>query len=134
VFVDTSGLYALLVRSEDRHAEVVRAFRELLDGGRDLWSTSYVIVETVALLQHRIGMPPVRGFVEHVVPILSVGWVSDVLHQRGVDTLLREERRRLSLVDCVSFEFMRVRGPRDVLTLDDQFREAGFRMLPAIRR
>jgi uncharacterized protein len=92
-----------------------------------------VIVETVALLQHRIGVPPVRDFVEHVLPILSVEWVSDALHHRGVATLLREERRRLSLVDCVSFEFMRARGLRDALTLDDHFGGAGFRMLPAVR-
>jgi len=124
----------LLVRSEDRHTEVVRAFRVLVGGGRDLWTTSYVIVETVALLQHRIGMPPVRDLVEHVVPVVSVEWVSDALHQRGVNILLREDRRRVSLVDCVSFEFMRARGLRDVLTLDDHFGEAGFRMLPAVGR
>ncbi len=93
-----------------------------------------MIVETAALLQHRIGMPPVRDLVEQVVPILSVEWVSGALHQRGVDTLLREDRRRLSLVDCVSFEFMRGRGLRDALTLDDHFGEAGFRMLPVMRR
>ena len=66
---------------------MVRAFRGLVDGGRDLWTTSYVIVETVALLQHRIGVPPVRDLVEHVVPILSVEWVADALHQRGLSTL-----------------------------------------------
>ncbi|PWU24693.1 MAG: VapC toxin family PIN domain ribonuclease [Candidatus Rokuibacteriota bacterium] len=113
---------------------MLRAFRDLLDAGRDLWTTSYVIVETVALLQHRIGLPPVRDFVEHMVPILSVEWVSDALHEQGMTTLLREDRRRLSLVDCVSFEFMRGRGFRDALALDDHFGDAGFRTLPGIRR
>lgn len=40
----------MLVRTEDRHADVVRAFRKSLEEGRALWATSYILVETVALL------------------------------------------------------------------------------------
>ncbi|MGH7322705.1 MAG: type II toxin-antitoxin system VapC family toxin [Candidatus Rokuibacteriota bacterium] len=132
--MDTSGLYALLVKTEERHADVVREFRGLLEGGRTLWTTSYVIVEMVALLQHRIGLPPVRDFAEHIVPLLSVEWVSEVLHRRAVERLLRADRRRLSLVDCVSLEFMQSRGLRDVLALDPHFAEAGCRLLPPLRK
>lgn len=121
------------MRTEARHAEVVRAFRGLVEGGRDLWTTSYVVVETAALLQHRLGLSPVRDFAEHVLPMASIEWVSERLHRRGYDRLLREDRRRLSLVDCVSFEFMSARGLRDVLALDDHFGAAGFRLLPPLR-
>ena len=134
VFVDTSGLYALLVRTEDKHAEVLRVFREALEEGRTLWTTSYVIVETVALLQHRLGLAPVRDFVEHLVPVMSVEWVSEALHRKATERLLREDRRRLSLVDCVSLEFMRAQGLRDVLALDPHFTEAGCRLLPPARK
>jgi predicted nucleic acid-binding protein len=106
----------------------------LLEQGRDLYATSYVLVETVTLLQHRIGLSPVRDLEDHLMPILSIEWVSDQLHRRGMGRLVREDRRRLSLVDCVSFEFMGLRGLRDVLTLDGHFAEAGFRVLPATRR
>lgn len=133
MFLDTSGLYALLVRTEEGHAEVLRAFRRMLEEGRTLWTTSYVVVETVALLQHRLGLAPVRDFVEHVIPILSVEWVSEVLHRKGTERLLREDRRRLSLVDSVSLEFIRSRGLRDVLALDPHFSQAGCRLLPLAR-
>lgn len=132
-FLDTSALYALLVRTEERHADVVRAFRKLLEERRTLWTTSYVLVETVALLQHRIGLAPVRDFVEHVVPLLSVEWVSEALHRKGTERLLREDRRHLSLVDCVSLEFIRSQGLRDVLALDTEFAQAGCRLLPTPR-
>jgi len=132
-FLDTSALYALLVRTEERHDDVVRAFRKLFEDRRPLWSTSYVLVETVALLQHRIGLAPVRDFVEHVVPVLSVEWVSETLHRKGSERLLREDRRRLSLVDCVSLEFIRSQGLHEVLALDSQFAEAGYRLLPVAR-
>jgi len=133
-FLDTSGLYALLVQTEERHVEVVRTFRKLLEEGRTLWTTSYVVVETIALLQHRFGLPPVRDFAEHLVPVLSVEWVSEALHRKGLEQLLREDRRRLSLVDCVSLEFMRSRGLRDALALDPHFAEAGYRLLPPAPR
>lgn len=132
-FADTSGLYALLVRTEERHADVVRAFRTLLGAGRPLWTTSYVIVETVALLQHRFGLPPVNDFEQHIRPVLSVEWVSESLHRRGFDRLLREDRRHLSLVDCVSLECMRSHGLREALALDPHFAAAGYRLLPPPR-
>ena len=134
VFADTSGLYALLVGSEEGHADLVQAFRDVLTGNRPLQTTSYVLIETIALLQNRIGLEPVRDFDEHVLPLLSVEWVSEDLHRRGVRRLSKENRRRLSLVDCVSFEFMRRQGINDVLGLDRHFEEAGYRLLPAGQR
>jgi predicted nucleic acid-binding protein len=127
-FLDTSALYVLLVRTEEKHAEVVRTFRRLLAERRPLWTTSYVVVERVALLQHRLGLAPVRDFTEHVLPVLSVDWVSESLHRKGIERLLREDRRRLSLVDCVSLEFIGSHGLRDVLALDPHFSEAGCRL------
>ena len=129
VFADTSGLYALLFESEEGHADVVRVFRDTLTGDRPLWTTSHVLVETIALLQSRVGLEPVRDFDEHVLPMLSVEWVSESLHRRGARRVLEESRRRLSLVDCVSFEFMHEKGIEDVLGLDRHFEEAGYRLL-----
>ena len=134
VFADTSGPYALLVGSEDGHADLVREFRNILTGNRPLRTTSYVLIETIARLQSRVGLEPVRDFDEHVFPLLSVEWVSEDLHRRSARRLSMENRRRLGLVDCVSFEFMRQQGISDVLGLDRHFEEAGFRLLPEGRR
>jgi len=129
-FADTSGLYALMVKSEERHEEVARSFADLLRKRRVLSTTSYVIVETTALLQHRIGLEVVHDFEEQIVPFLAIEWVAQALHRRGVEMLFREDRRQLSLVDCVSLEFMKSSRLRDVLGLDPHFQEAGFRLLP----
>ena len=108
---------------------MVHAFRDVLSQQRPLRTTSYVVVETVALLQHRVGLESVRDFDDHVFPLLSVERVSDELHRRGMRRLSRENRRRLSLVDCVSLEFMRRHAIEDVLGLDRHFEEAGFALL-----
>lgn len=130
VFADTSAFYALLVESEQGHGAVLEAFRKLLEAGRDLRTTSYVIVETVALLQARIGLQPVRDLHEKILPLVSIDWVGGELHGRGMARLLKEGRRRLSLVDCVSLEVMEANGIRDALALDAHFEEAGHRLVP----
>jgi predicted nucleic acid-binding protein len=129
VFADTSALYAAMVRTEDRHHECLNIFKKLIESGRSLRTTSYVLLETTALLQHRIGISPVRDFDEHILPLLSVRWVSEELHRQGMKRLMRENKRSLSLTDCVSFEFMKSEGIRDAFALDRHFSDAGFQLL-----
>ena len=113
---------------------MLRTIRALLDGRRPRLTTSYAVVDTVALLQRRIGLAATRDLAEHVLPLLSVEWVSEALHRKGIDRLFREDRRDLSLVDCVSFEFMRAQGIREALALDEDFGAAGYRLLPTSGR
>lgn len=130
LFVDTSALYALLVGTEADHAAVKRAFGAAAVRGRPLVTTSYVLVETAALLQNRIGLEPVRDLEGKIVPLLRVVYVDEALHRRGASRLFRLDRRRVSLVDAVSFETMDGEGIADVLGLDDDFAAAGYRLLP----
>lgn len=115
-----------MVRTEDGHAALASAFRDLLDAGRTLATTSYVLVETIALLQHRFGLEPIRDF-ERILRLLRVHWVDEELHRRGMDRLLKADRRKLSFVDCVSFCFMDREGIRDALALDQHFADEGYR-------
>jgi predicted nucleic acid-binding protein len=130
VFGDTSALYAVMVESEVSHHDARAAFARLLDGGRPIWTTSFVLVETMALLQHRFGLPAARDFDEDIVPVLRVHWVEEELYRRGVDRLRREDRRQLSLVDCVGFEFMQQSGLTTAFAIDPHFADAGFTLLP----
>ena len=130
VFADTSALYPLLVRNEVGHAAARSAFARLVETGRPIWTSSFVLVETMALLQHRIGLSAARDFDDEIVPNLSVHWVDAELYHRGTDRLWREDRRRLSLVDCIGFEFMRGRGITTAFAIDPDFEEAGFELLP----
>ena len=131
VFADTSALYALLVKTEAAHAAVRSAFSELLESDRPLWTTSFVLVETMALLQHRIGVSAARDFDDDILPVLTLHWVDDDLYRRGIERLWREDRRSLSVVDCVSFEFMKLKGLTAAFALDPHFGQAGFELLPA---
>jgi predicted nucleic acid-binding protein len=104
-------------------------FAKLVGGRRTIWTTSFVIDETMALLQRRIGLSAARDFDEHVLPTIRVRWVDEALYRLGTERLWREDRSRLSLVDCVSFEFMEAEGLTTAFAVDRQFSDAGFRLL-----
>jgi predicted nucleic acid-binding protein len=126
VFVDTSALLAVLHSGDENHARASRRFRALLESGEGLVTTSYVLVETVALLQHRFGLAAVRGFQDAVAPVMDVVWVDAELCAEGTAALLTAGRRDLSLVDCTSFACMRRQGLTRAFHFDRHFRDQGF--------
>jgi predicted nucleic acid-binding protein len=126
VFVDTSALLAVLNAGDGNHVRAASTFRSLLQSEAELVTTNYVLVETMALLQHRFGLGAVRRFQEDVVPAIGLAWVDAELHAEGTAALLTAGRRRLSLVDCVSFACMRRQGLTRAFHFDPHFREQGF--------
>ncbi len=131
LFIDTSALYALLDGDELRHADVVAAWQAVTDNGWILFTSNYVLVETFALVQRRLGLEAVHALADVFVPLLQPVWVDEELHAAAVASLFTAAERRLSLVDCVSFELMRRLGLTDVLALDSDFARQGFNLLPA---
>lgn len=126
IFIDTSAFYALLDRKDEFHLKAKEKWNRILDTGFVLVSSNYVLVETLALLQGRIGIEAVRGFQEDVFPLLHLEFVTPRIHRLGISALLASSRRRLSLVDCVSFEIMRDTGIKRVWAFDPHFKEQGF--------
>ena len=129
-YTDTSGFLALLDVGDEHHAVARDAWRDLVLGEVSLVCNNHVLVECLALLQHRLGLAAVKAFQDDVVPLLTVEWLDESDHQAGVSALLTANRRTLSLVDCTSFETMRRRGIPTAFTLDRHFAEQGFECVP----
>jgi predicted nucleic acid-binding protein len=126
VFADTSALFALLVSDDLMHIRAKINFDYFAENTVQLLSSSYVLVETVALLQNRIGLTAVNDFNSRILPLLSVVWVDVEWHHRAMQRLLGQNKRDLSLVDCLSFEIMEVQGITEAYTFDKHFEEFGF--------
>jgi predicted nucleic acid-binding protein len=131
VFVDTSALYAVLDRDDRRHAEAAAIWGSLVEAARSLTTHSYVLVETFALVQRRLGPAAVVALQNDVVPVLDVIWVGDALHRAATEALLASGSRTVSLVDWASFAVMRDRGLRVAFAFDDDFGAQGFETLDA---
>ena len=129
VFVDTSAFYATLDAGDGQHGPARQTWQTLVNEATDLVSSNYVIIETTALVQNRLGVEAIRTFQEDVLPVVRVEWV-DEAHQAGVTALLTAGRRDLSLVDCVSFDLMRRLGIRRAFAFDRHFAEQGFELVP----
>ncbi len=129
-FVDTSALLAVLHAGDANHSGAARRWRRLVEADERLVTTSYVLVETLALLQHRFGLAAVGDFQDAVAPLLATVWVDAELHAEGVAGLLTARRRELSLVDCVSFACMRRQEIARAFHFDRHFTEQGFEAVP----
>jgi predicted nucleic acid-binding protein len=129
-FVDTSAFYAILDADDDRHAEARVEWERLLEGREPLHTTNYVLVETSALLQNRIGMDGLRTFTTDVLPVVSIIWIGEGMHRSAHHALLVSSRRDLSLVDCASFEAMRRLALDQAFCFDPHFAQQGFKTLP----
>ncbi len=130
VFVDTSALYAVLDADDENHLSALSEWQRLLLDSSQLVTTNYVLVEATALLQHRLGVEAVRIFEQDVCPVLGLEWIDEAKHGAGMASVLAAGRRRLSLVDCVSFTVMRALGVREAFAFDEHFAEQGFTCLP----
>ena len=130
IFVDTSGFFALLDRDDADHKKARKIWSDVLNPENTLITSNYVIVESCALIQHRLGLEAVRGFHEDILPLINIEWIDAEIHKSGVSALLAASRRRLSLVDCVSFETMRTLGIKTVFAFDLHFAEQGFKCIP----
>jgi uncharacterized protein len=126
VFADTSALYAVLDRDDENHQRARAAWEMLLKSDAVLLTSNYVLVETCALVQHRLGLDALRTFQDDILPLLTVEWISQAQHDSAIGAVLLAGRKKLSLVDCVSFGMMRAGGLRKAFAFDRHFVEQGF--------
>lgn len=128
VFVDTSALLAVLNRSDLWAVRAAHQWRRLIESRAELATTSYVVLETVSVLQRRLGLPAVQTFCASLLPLMEVSFVDADLHAAALSTLLMANRRELSLVDCCSLEFMRRQRVGTAFAYDRHFTEQGFEL------
>ena len=126
IFVDISGFYAFLDGTDPFHAAARAAFENAVENGRPLVTTSYVLHESWAVIQGRLGWEAVDGWLDRIVPLCEVVWVDSLLHELGAARCRQARERRLSLTDCVSIETMRRRGLTEAIASDEHFAREGF--------
>jgi predicted nucleic acid-binding protein len=129
VLVDTSAFYAILDESDREHATAASRWQHLLDGVEAGEATARthggVVMESSALIQHRLGVPALRALHEDLLPVVGIRWVDQALSERAVSALLTLGSRRVSLVDCMSFEQVRAESLGSAFTFDTDFSRQG---------
>lgn len=129
-FIDTSALLAVLDADDTHHAAAAAAWKALLEDDEPLVTTNYVLVETFAVVQRRLGMAAVRSLASEVLPLVETLWIDESAHLQAVAVMATSSRQGLSLVDCASFGAMRSLGIARVFGFDSDFSDQGFGLLP----
>jgi len=130
IFVDTSALFALVNTSDEKHILAWDMWNEFLMQDAKLITNNYVMVESIALIQNRLGIQVVRQFNINIASLLQILWIDEEQHIAITDRLFSANRRQLSHVDCSSFETMRRLKIEKAFTFDKHFREQGFDVIP----
>jgi predicted nucleic acid-binding protein len=128
VFVDTSGLYALVDKKDANHRAAKDEVGKVTRSGQRLVVTDYVIDETVTLARARSGARVALRVLDLIEQ--SVGIRVERIDADRFDATKAFFRRHAdhdySFTDCSSFVLMRELEVRQALTSDRHFREAGF--------
>ncbi len=126
VFVDTSGIFALLVKNDSMHPRAKESFDRFAQNRAQLYASSFVLVETTALLHKRIGLDSVRDFNTKILPLLEIIWTDKEWYARAIQRLFLQNHKDISLVDCLSFEIMESFDISLAFSFDKHFEEMGF--------
>ncbi len=129
VMFDTSALYALRAETDLFHLRTSVAYRQLMDQHHELWTTSYALVETVALLHRRLGFGVVSEFSEWRESNLRVFWIDGRLHDEAWGRFMAAKGLGLSFVDwTIVIAAREMSAP--VFTFDGGFANEGLAVLP----
>ena len=128
LFVDTSGILALIDRDDRSHPGTTEAFA--LGRSQPLVTHEYVVVETLAVARRRFGARVAADIIDRVLPAIEVTPVDPELHAAALVAFRESIDSSVSLVDRTSFALMRREGIARAIALDADFRTAGFETLP----
>ena len=132
LFVDTSAFIALEDRSERVHPPA-RAFFEQLTSADRLYTSNYVVDETITRLRYMVGHGPAVKFADAVLGgrLFSIAYIDADLEKAAVRVLKKFKDKKLSFTDCTSIALVEQQRLDGVFAFDDDFTSLGLNMFPA---
>ena len=124
---DSSAVYALADKTDINNKRAKEFLLEILQSQEELVFHNYIVVESVALLQRRLGLKATREFLAQTAKF-RIFWIDAQLHRLAEDYFRTHAIRKLSFVDCVSFAAMRQQGIARAFAFDNDFEKAGFQL------
>ena len=131
-FVDTSAYFALLDADDANHTQARTISERLIAEGAHLFTTSFVLAETHALLLNRLSQPIATRFLrdmEHSPTTLI--WVTPRDVERAKAIIYQYTDKDFSLTDAASFAVMERLRISAAFTFDRHFAQYGFTVLSA---
>jgi len=129
IFIDTSAFIALIESDDEFHLAAANLFKEAVASDEKLFTSNYVLLETIFLLQREIGLSAVNDFRKLMLPLVIVIWVDEKINNDCLNNLTAAEKRKISLTDYSSFYILDSFKIGRVFTFDKHFKEKGYQIL-----
>jgi predicted nucleic acid-binding protein len=132
LFVDTAGWMAMADAKDPLHKQSVLFRDELLEENGIIVISDYIIDETLTLIRMRIGIEAAKKWWQLISdsPRCLKEWITPERTEKAVNWFFHWHDQSFSFTDCTSFVVMKELGIEDVLTADQHFTIAGFRIHP----
>ena len=131
VFIDTWGWLTLRDRKESRHQEVKDFYRQFRDQNGIIYSSDYVIDETITLIFKRLPFKTAKESLSKIDKAIEEGylqmeWVTPERFEKAKGLRLKyQDKPRISFTDLTSMVIMKELGVKDIITGDEHFEHVG---------
>jgi len=125
IFLDTSAIYAMADKADPNHVTACSKFDLALKSKKSFLLHNYILAESAALLQTRLGPQSAMLFLKDA-QAFEIEWMDPELHHEALKELERIAKRGISFIDCASFVVMRRRGIDTAFAFDPDFQDHGF--------
>ena len=99
VVIDTSAFYALAADDDLFTRSAVETYDRMVDRNLELWTTSYALLETIALIHRRLGFAALSRFLETIEPDVRIHWIDGEIHSIAIREFMSSMGSGMSLVD-----------------------------------
>ena len=132
LLLDSSAYFALLDQDDAYHSQALAIRDRLITEGWRLFSTSFILAETHALLLNRLSQRIATKFLQDMKKSTTrLVWVTPADVQRAKAIIYQYEDKDFSLTDATSFAVMERLGITTAFTFDRHFAQYGLNILTA---
>ncbi len=134
LFVDSSAWIGLFGDNDKYHQPASRAFSTLTTHPQDLFTSDYVLDETLTHILITYGRSNALKFGRWVLstPYVEIFRVDELIWQDAWDMFQSYEDKQWAFTDCTSFVLMRQHNLHHAFAFDHHFKQAGFQLWPGM--
>lgn len=131
VFVDSFAWIAAINKSDNYHKSSLNTIDSLLKRKVKLVTSNYVIIETINALSKAEFRKAVIEFVGRLKksPSVEIIKITDEMYDNAWKLYQERMDKDWGIIDCTSFEVMRIFNIKKTFSNDKHFEQAGFSLM-----
>ncbi|MBI3991367.1 MAG: type II toxin-antitoxin system VapC family toxin [Candidatus Omnitrophica bacterium] len=131
VFVDSFSWIALINKSDNHHEVSLKTIEDFLNKQVKLITTNYVVIETINALSKVEFRKAVIEFIDKLEksPSVEIVKITDEIYNNAWRLYQQRMDKDWGIIDCTSFEVMRIFNLKKAFTNDKHFKQAGYSLV-----